>query len=329
MVTNQTNFTPDELRHLAFITASLRNPDNAHGRPLEALISAAMRPEVLAETTDVQRIGELFRIDTAYRFDFGWGGIQSAASSGLGMEKLAALVLSGKINALKKWPAVAILHQEVAHCYVGTDGKKYLPLTDLGADRDLETLDVRPAGVEIVRNAEVVCWPSLLCHIKGRPSEARFGLYRASESDRFTLCTLPATSAPCEAVGAFLPYGVGNLELRPGWGVFELPRTEAGDAVLREHGLFALVSESSVIIPVKFDKHDGGAVHHARWDHVLGVHEVRSTGHLYGASHSTPFMVAGPGRGSWITSGTSVLTAEFNGQGYDLVTPKKAGRKNA
>jgi len=296
-----TRFSEPELQYMA----ELATPA-VEGRPRDRSVQVNHFVATLRHRSDPEKMRLFFQSAAArlgFVFDAGLHGRLpwEQAVSALGEDRLCRLIVDGKVPVLQQQQARAMcgLHPW-AHFHEGPDGPRWVPLTDVPADRDL--IGALPSFVQEVRRRETLAvFPSKGCTVHGLPGQVRCGLYRPREGQPFDLLTMEETTDASTTVDWLHARG----ELLPGVGAMTVTRSEAVDALAKEHGLAGMASSDELHLLCDLDR--GADQHRMRavWPAVPGLHELRASILHLGDGRRDPESVrlCAPGRGAWLLAG--------------------------
>ena len=301
-----TNFTTDELKHVSEVT----NIPMAHGDNPNLRFTPMGRS--LEDLTDAEVVASYLRRQGAVdSFDLGGAlGVVDLTRAEGAFGSLAALcvaLLAGRGDVSDHYQAVGWLEENSEHLRtdyrITADGTAFIPVGAPPLVTDVDGL--LPAGIAgFEYDVTLPIWPSAGCHIVGNPNRG-VCLYRAKETDGFSFTPCPQDPSadfwePCAR-----PYFV---QCRPGFGWFELKRTPALDAIIEKQEIYAMISGSKAIFPVKVPT-TGNKIQ-GRWPKVADevVISLSSNGSVV---HKA--LVEKVGRGFWETRHLKILTGVQQG----------------
>ncbi|MBU1242990.1 hypothetical protein KJ612_07290, partial [Myxococcota bacterium] len=98
-------------------------------------------------------------------------------------------------------------------------------------------------------------------------------------------------------------------ELLPGVGVVTVPRSEAVDELVKEHGLAGMASSDELHLLCDLDRGADSHIMRATWASVPGLLELRASVLHLGDGRRDPetCRLCSPGRGSWLLAGENRL----------------------
>ncbi|MBU1411815.1 hypothetical protein KKC22_09900 [Myxococcota bacterium] len=304
-VEHPTRFSDEELQYMS--EASI---PAVEGRPYDRTAKVRYQIETLRHRSDPEKM-RLFFQTTAQRMGFIFDcGLQGRipwhlATEALGEDRICKLIADGRVRVLMQVMVRAItgLHPWT-HCHEDSDGVRWVPLSDLPADRDLE--GALPSYVTEVRRRETLAvFPSKGCTVHGMPGLVRCGLYRPREGQPFGLLEMVEAQDASETVSWMKSGG----ELLPGVGVVTVPRSEAVDELVKEHGLAGMASSDELHLLVDLDRGADAHIMRATWSAVNGLLELRASVLHLGDGRRDPetCRLCSPGRGSWLLAGENRL----------------------
>ncbi|MBU1242903.1 hypothetical protein KKD52_01600, partial [Myxococcota bacterium] len=118
-------------------------------------------------------------------------------------------------------------------------------------------------------------------------------------------------------------------ELLPGVGVVTVPRSEAVDELVKEHGLAGMASSDELHLLVDLDRGADAHIMRATWSAVNGLLELRASVLHLGDGRRDPetCRLCSPGRGSWLLAGERRLQGFMESDIWMINLPESTSEK--
>jgi len=303
-------FSTDELKYVSEVSGIPMAPgDNPSLRftPMGRTLADHTDGEILAAYLRRPGANDAFDLGGA----LGVVPLDRAEGACGSLEALCGAILAGRIPVVEHHAAICWFEEDSplpADHRLTEDGTAWKPLG--GPPLPGDCAGLLPAGVASVEfSADLPVWPTAGHHLVGDPHRG-VSLYRAKETDEFSFTPCSADPSADFWEPSSRP---GSIQCRPGFGVFELPRSPKLDRAIEEHKVYCLISASRVIFPCRISTTSGKV--QGAWPGV--AREVVITASSRGSvTHKA--QVERPGRGMWESRWSVILKGTETGHKWTL-----------